>query len=102
MDAFGGFPRKPQQFIVIREQEDDFALDAALLELLDEMRDRLDFRRCVACIDAHGRTAVLRIVVEQGVRYERLQQGRRDVVDAIEAGIFEHVQRTLCRTPTAR
>ena len=87
-----GLGEAPQQLVVVGEQEHDLALDAALLELLDERRHGFDFRRRVARVDAHGGAAVLRLVVAQGVRDEGLQQGRRDVVDAVEPGVFEHVQ----------
>ena len=82
----------PQQLVIVGEQEHDLALNAAFLEFLDQRRNRLDFRGRVARIDPDSRAAVLRLVVAQGVRDEGLQQGRRDVVHAVEAGILEHVQ----------
>ena len=51
------FGETPQQFVVVGEQEDDFALDAALLELFDERRNGFDFRRGIARVDAHGARA---------------------------------------------
>jgi hypothetical protein len=86
------FGEPPQQLVVIREQEHDFALNAALLELLDEHGNRFDLGRGIARIHSHGRARVLRVVVAQRVGDEGLQQGRRDVVHAVEPGVFEHVQ----------
>ena len=86
------FGETPQQLVVVGEQEDDLALDAALLELVDERRHGFDFRRGIARVDSHRGAAVLRVVVAQRVGDEGLQQGRGDVVHAVEPGVFEHVQ----------
>ena len=49
------FGEAPQQFVVVGEQEDDLALDAALLEFVDERRHGFDFRRGIARVDSHRR-----------------------------------------------
>ncbi len=58
-----------------------------------QLRHGGDLRRGVARIEADGGALVGRSGAAHRVRDEGLQQRRRDVVDAVEAQVLEHVQR---------
>src|SRR6202022_4356060 len=87
-----GFGKTPQQLFIAGDEEDHFALDAASSELIDQLRNRCDLRGRVACVQADRRAFVRRLGTAYGVGNERLEQRRRNIVDAIKPQVFEHVQ----------
>ena len=76
----------------LADQKDHLALDAAAPQLIDELRNGRDLGGGVACVQPDRGALVHGFRAAHRVGDERLQQRRRDVVDAIEAEVLEHVQ----------
>ena len=87
-----GLGEAAQQLLLARDQEQHFAVDAAALQLIDELRHGGDFRGGIARIEPDGGALVGGFGAAHGVRDERLQQRGGNVVDAVEAEVLEHVQ----------
>ena len=87
------FREAAQQLLVARHQEYQLALDAAAFELVEQHRHGRDLIAGVARVDADRGTLIDRRAAADRVRDEWLEQRRRDVVDAVEVQILEHVQR---------
>src|ERR1700752_3680343 len=82
-----------QQLILRRYQEDHLALQPRALELIDQLRHARDLGGRIARIESDGSALVAQLGATHRVGDERLEERRRDVVDAVEAEILEHVQR---------
>jgi len=61
-------------------------------ELIDQLRNRGDLGGRIACVQPDCRTLVRWFGTAYGVGNERLEQRRRDVVNAVKPQVFEHVQ----------
>ena len=86
------FREAPQQLILGRDQEDHLALQAAALQLINQLRNAGHLGRGIAGVEPDGGALVGGLGPAHRVGDERLQQRRRDIVDAVEAEVLEHVQ----------
>ncbi len=87
-----GLGEPPQQLVFAGDQEQHLALDAAAFQLVDEPRHRGDLRGGVARVETDGRAVVGALRRTHGVRDEGLQQRGRNVIDAVEAQVLQHVE----------
>src|SRR3984885_11256424 len=83
----------PQQLVLGRDQEHHLALQAAAPELVDQLWNARYLGGRITCIQADRRELVGGLGTAHGVGDERLEQRGRDVVDAVEPQVLEHVQR---------
>ena len=86
------FRKAPQQFFVAGHQEQHFAVDATALEFIDQFWDRGDLGIGIARIETDGSALIDFLAAAHGVRDERLEQRRRNIVNAVIAQILKHVQ----------
>ena len=86
------FREAPQQLVLGCDQEEHLALQAAAFELIDQLRHAGDLGRGIARVEPDGGALVGGLGPAHSVGDERLQQRRRDIVDAVEAEVLEHVQ----------
>ena len=87
------FAEALEQRLAIGAQEQRLARDAALAQRLDQPRHLGEILRAIARVDADGRLAVRGFAGADGVGDESGQQACRDVVDAIEIEVLQHVER---------
>jgi len=82
-----------EQHLVRGVQVNHLAADAAAPQLADQRRNGLDFIGPVARVQTDRGSGIGVSHAADGVRDEGLEQRRRDIVDAIEIDVLEHVQR---------
>jgi hypothetical protein len=83
-----------QEDLVVGLEEHDLAGDRVDSQRLHERRDLGDVAApAIARVEADADVLERRVVAQQQLVDERSQQRRGDVVDAVEAEIFERVQR---------
>ena len=81
-----------QQGLVIRIQEEDIAVDGRLAQVLDEAGNGGEVRGTVTRIQANGSPCITRLRVAHQMRDEGIQEPGWQVVHAVVAEVFKHVQ----------
>ncbi|MCY1250678.1 hypothetical protein D9M72_643370 [compost metagenome] len=91
--APAGFREALEQRFVIGIEIQDVALDMLVPRFLEQFREALQLARQVARVDGHRDLRVQQFGVQQGALRQIRQQTGRQVVDAIEAVVLEHIER---------
>ena len=82
-----------ENHVVIGLQKQHVGLDAALLQIGDEFRQRFQVIASIACIDAYGQKFFCLNVTGSYFLNNRVEQCGWQVVHAVETRIFENMQR---------
>ncbi|MDT4876460.1 hypothetical protein FQZ97_1118960 [compost metagenome] len=91
--APAGFREALEQRFVIGIEVQDVALDMHVPRFLEQFRETLQLARQVARVDGHRDLRVQQFGVQQGALRQIGQQAGRQVVDAIETVVLEHIER---------
>jgi hypothetical protein len=82
-----------EQYVVVGVQKQHFARDAGSPELLHQHRHRCDLAGSITRVEPDSDARVGGLGTAHGMRDEWLEERGRNVIDAIEVEVLEHVQR---------
>ena len=86
------FTEALNEHVVLGIEKHDFTIDTMVAQSFDHGRQLIEFGARAARVDADRRQLAGCGRMRRDVAYQGVEQRYRQVVDAVETGIFEHMQ----------